>query len=835
MTTLFDLFDSRPHFRTDRLAMSMRAGLREERWSYAKYRQAVDCLAGQFLTEWNFSPGDRVIIQTPNSPTSALALHALMRSGLVAVPIDMGATPAFAAMVAETTQARAILAGVGAAPLAGCQRINLSDLRPEGDTVPDYWPKGDGIAEIVFTSGTTGTPKGVVLTHGNLAANLQSIISIVPENEVLRLLSVLPLSHMFEQTVGLAMPLFLGGSVHYVTGRQTPVIHRALRRHSITCMVLVPQMLDLMYSGIERKALKTLGWPGWERSNHIARHLPLWARRRIFRKVIKALGGHMSFFMCGGAYLSSDLNQAWETLGIRILEGYGTTECSPVIASNTIYDRMPGSVGSALPGVDLRISSAGEVQVRGESVFSEYWHNPDGTREAFTADGWFRTGDLAGLAADGRLTIRGRLKDMISLPSGMNVYPEDVEKALSDVPGIDDCAVVGVADALGGVRVNAVLCSKLSDRDLESAVLSANKHLAEHQRISAHTRWLHDELPKTALLKVKRAKVREILETGERPPDIAVSRRSEDRLRGLVASICKCSVDEVRNDSDLRLDLNLDSLKMVELAGSLEIDLGVALEESELAEIEDFAALSSAVEASGRPTQPLLFPNWPRSHWGSAMRHALQLSLVSPLHSLFARSFDVLGGEKTQKIKGPCLFVANHSSHVDTISIIKALPTSLRATTAVAAASDYFFKNRIVSPIVSLALNIFPFSRSGNIRESLEFCGDLVDQGWSILIYPEGTRSPTGKLLPFKPGIGLLATGLSIPIVPIAVSGGHEILPKGSCWPRRARVSVAFGPPLNFGKDEPPDRVTQRIQEAVGNVMATIHLPGTAGTAGGQA
>lgn len=819
MTTLFDLFDAQDHFQSGRLAMSMRLGLREERWSYAEFRRAIESIAHRLLSEHHLAPGDRVIIQAPNAPQSALALYGIMRAGLIAVPMDVGATRQFVEDVARMTEARLIL-GLGDSPsLLTAPQLEIASLITSSNGPGIPCPRAADIAEIVFTSGTTGLPKGVMLTHGNLAANAKSILSVVPPREPLRLLSVLPLSHMFEQTVGLAMPLILGGSVHYATGRHSTAIRRALKRHRITCMVAVPQLLELLYRGLEREARNRETLLGWDRACRLAGHLPIALRRFLFRKVIDELGGDLSFFMSGGAYLPPELTAAWERLGIRVLEGYGVTECSPVIASNRIDDRLPGSVGRTLPGVSVRIAEDGEVQVRGDNVTSGYWEDPEQTASLFTDDHWLRTGDLARMDSSGRLTLLGRSKDMIVLPSGMNVYPEDVERVLSAQSGIDDCAVVGVHDPGGGVHVEAAICSESSDADLAEAVRHANSSLADHQRITVYKRWPADALPKTALMKVKRSEVRKILEAAGQPTVDDAASDQNGRVQKLVARICKRSPDSIHEENDLWLDIGLDSLARVELLGALEVEYGIELTEEDLGSIRTIGELSRLVGEPRPYRRAAAFPEWPRSGGASFVRSALQSLIVFPLHRLVTTQFAVSGLDRLEGISAPCLFVANHASHVDTLSVLRALPKRLRTRTAVAAAADYFFKTPTVAFLAAVALNLFPFSRSGNIRESLEHCGDLADEGWCILIYPEGTRSQKGRLLPFKPGIGLLGTGLATPIVPVGVTGGFDILPKGKAWPRRAPVTVTFGEAIHVETTEDPVKITKQLETAVNDLL----------------
>ena len=413
----------------------------------------------------------------------------------------------------------------------------------------------------MFTSGTTGDPKGVVLTHANIFSNIISARSLVPAGPHYKLLSLLPLSHMLEQTVGLYLPLHNGATVYYPAGRHSSAILKTMRRQGISTMVAVPQVLSHILQGIEREVERKGQWSKWRRAHRIAGKLPFTLRRLVFKNVHKNLGGKLDFFMCGGAYLPPELAQSWENMGVKVVQGYGMTECSPIIAGNTLAERVPRSVGRPVPGVEVRISEEEEIQVRGANVTSGYWKNSEASEASFTEDGWYRTGDLADLDFAGRLYLKGRLKDMIVLPSGLNVYPEDVEGALAAKQGIVDCVVLGLDDDSGNVRVTAVVLPAETDDGagvedrVDMAVRGANEDLAPHQRISRIEIWPHEDFPWTNLRKIKRHEVlAEIQRTrdGGDPPVIAALADGElARLQRILASVANVDAATITRKSDL--------------------------------------------------------------------------------------------------------------------------------------------------------------------------------------------------------------------------------------------------------------------------------------------
>ena len=313
--------------------------------------------------------------------------------------------------------------------------------RPTGIAQVAAWPAPgeDDVFELVFTSGTTGTPKGVMLAHGNVVASIESFHRIVPRMEH-RIVSLLPLSHLLEQAVGLYYALSVGADILYVRSRNPRVIFDALRDHRVTSMVVVPQVLDLFWSALDREVAKRGRETAFGRLRAIARHLPMAIRPRLFGSIHKQLGGHFRLFLSAGAFLPPALQQGWEDLGVTVLQGYGTTETGTGSCTR-LDDHGLGTVGRPPDGVQMRIADDGEIQFRGPTVTRGYWNDPAATAAAFTADGWYRTGDIGHLDAAGRLILSGRIKDIIVLPNGFNVYPEDIENALR-IAGIRDLVVL---------------------------------------------------------------------------------------------------------------------------------------------------------------------------------------------------------------------------------------------------------------------------------------------------------------------------------------------------------------------------------------------------------
>lgn len=801
-----------------RPALIARRGHRIRRWSYAELWDA-SARTARLIRSHGVGPGDRVVLWGPNDPLWVIALFGLQRLGAVAVPIDARSTVGFVAgLVTQTEPRLALLARPQLAawlplqvphlPLEELE--DLSGAKPLGSP-PSTLSPGD-VAEVIFTSGTTGVPKGVILTHGNIAANVRALAEVMPPHSSDRLLSLLPLSHMLGQTVGLLLPLSGGGSVVFPGGLQPTQVFRSLQEHSATAIVLVPQILQMFLDAIEREVERAGEGAHWRKLLAVAEHLPMSFRRVLFRKVHRRLGGRLRFIVSGGARLDPGLARRWEALGIPIVQGYGTTEASPVVTATSVAGRRPGSVGKPLPGQSIRIADDAEILIAGPNVTPGYWRNPEATQAAFE-DGWYRTGDIGELDADGYLYLKGRKKDVIVLASGLNVHTEDVEHELRREPEVRDAAVVGLEEPAGPVRVHAILVGPATLTDAEAIVRRVNGRLAPHQRVQGVSLWPGEDLPRTPTLKVKKHELIPWVLSGQGPQEPTPQVAATTDPARLVARLVKAPWAQIAPDARLGADLGVDSLGRVALLAAIETELGAAVDEERVDEFTTVAELERLVAQAANAPQPG-FQRWPLAPWCRALRTVVQEALVFPLLRFWCAP-RVEGRGHLDQIRGPAIFAPNHASHLDSPAVLWGLPTHIRRRTAVAAAADYFFVRRWLGITVSVLLNAFPFSREGAVRPTLEWCGHLVDEGWSLVVFPEGTRSTTGDIAPFRPGIGLMAVDLAVPVVPVRLQGTYGALPKGQAWPRHHPVTVTFGRPLRFPRDTPYQEATRTIEAAV--------------------
>ena len=805
-------------------ALLFKPAFRYLRWTYSRLWDE----SGQVTTllqRHGLKKGDQVILWGPNSPHWVLIFFGCLRAGVIVVPLDLRSAPDYVERVVSRTEPKLAftsrLTPKGDMDL-GVPEVTFEELEAAIAGLPQPAQvniEPDDLAEIMFTSGTTGDPKGVMLTHRNLTANIEGISQYISCDPTSRLLSILPLSHMYEQMGGLFMTLYHGASVTYPTSRQPTVLARTMRERRITIMLLVPQGLELLMNGIEREVARQGKGALWGKLLKVAERTPFRLRRHLFRRVHKQFGGKLDFIVSGGAALDPELGRKWELMGVKIVQGYGATEASPVISNHTIWERRHDSTGRPLPNVEVRISDAGEILVRGDSITPGYWRAPEETAKAFDGD-WYRTGDLGYFDDEGFLHIQGRVKDMIVLPSGQNVFPEDIQAVLTKHPHVRDATVVGLTKG-SAVEVHAALI--LDDpAAAQDAVSWTNGRLAEQQRIRGFTVWPDEDFPRTHTLKVKKQVVIDTLlgriqQAGPTAGFPGVSPAGGARsLLHIIGEVSKRDIADIPDEAALGDDLELDSLGRVELLSAIEAELGVYMDESHVGPETTVRQLTGLVEEGSKNPPMMRFPSWGMRWWARMTRGVLQRSVVFPLVAL-PYGLRVVGRENLEGITGPVLFASNHNLGLDNPLIIKAVPLKWRRRMAVAGAAD-LWKNPVWWIVNPLLGNGFPLAREGPVRPSLENMGTVMDNGWSVLIYPEGELTVGGPIKPFMNGTGLVAVEARIPVVPLRLHI-HRLGSPGR-FPifRRGSIEIRFGAPLRF----PPGTDYQDATAAIENAVKSL-------------
>jgi long-chain acyl-CoA synthetase len=839
--TLNDILEESARRFATKDALMIRPGFRTRAWSYRDLNDVVPRVAS-YLSDAGMKQGDRVLIWGVNRPEYGIAFLAALRLGAILVPLEANYAAEFAVKIAERTRASAAI--VSSQTLARAQTLGLPlhemerlpDLARECPPLAKAALTGDDLAEVVFTSGTTGDPKGAMLTHRNILSNAIAATQIFPIGPKMRLLSFLPLSHMFEQLGGFFCVLIAGASVIYPTSRQPAVVRRTFKERKVSMVLITPAVVKSLMLAIERSAEAQGKKELFEKLRRIARHLPMALRRLVFFSVHRQFGGRFRYIISGGAALDPALGESWRELGIDVIQGYGTTECSPGLTFNRVGLNRLGSVGTPLPGVEIKIAKDGEVLAKGANVFKGYWENEEATRAVLDNDGWYHTGDLGEIDKDGFLWLRGRKKDMIVLADGTNVYPEDIENTLAADPRIEALAtplrpavatVVGLQRPGEDIQVHAVFLVKDKEQ-VASIVRDTNVKLSGSQQIRGWTIWPEDEFPTTPTQKVKKRFVVERLLTMGRVDQAGAVTGGQAATRTLtdvervITQVTNLPPAAVHPGATLSADLGLDSLGRVDLLGAIEEELGAYVDEAALEPNATVAELEKMVAAARDVKRDTGIYGWPLSPLVRSFGLLLQQTLVYPLVHVFYK-VKITGKEKLVGLKGPVMFAPNHCLHWDNGIILMAIPLSWRWKLAVAAAADDVFGNKLNGFASSILANAFPLAREGAIRRSLELLGARLDRHFSVLIYPEGKLTIGGPMQPFKSGTGLIAVEGATPVVPMKLKIGKvsalDHLDKkwepsrSNGW--RGDVEVVFGDPIFFSAGTPAGEATAKIQAAV--------------------
>ncbi len=815
-----------------------RRGYRTVRWSY---RQIAD-LAFQFARELDareITKGERVLIWGPNSAEWVAAFLGCALRGVVVVPMDDVATPDFALRVHQQVGAKLLVSSAEHARESTPSLIleNLPEALASHSSasypVAEVAPKDT--LEIVFTSGTTAEPKGVVITHGNVLANIAPLELEIRKYlkyerwvHPVRFLNLLPLSHVFGQFLGIFLPQLMGGTVIFQEALKPSELIGTVRRERVSVLVAVPRVLQSLKEKIERD-LEDEGRSGqfWQtfRAAEGKHFLHRWW---IFRRIRRQFGWKFWAFISGGAALDRDTEEFWGRLGYAAIQGYGLTETTSLISVNHPFRLGKGSIGKVLAGREIKLASDGEILVRGGGVATGYWTGKDLSPIA-SEDGWYRTGDVGELDAEGNLYFKGRKKDVIVTPAGMNIYPEDLEAAIRHQPEVKDVVVIPLPRN-GNAEPCAAIILRDSATDPESAVQRANASLAEYQRVHTWVVWPEEDFPRTSTQKPLRNSIQAAVQAqlAQRPSSATLS----TPLAELIARITKRSRSSLSFDANLESELSLSSLDRVELLSALEDRYQIDLSEARFAAVNTVGDLERMLQGQRAHRTPYHYPRWVQRWPVTWIRFAVHYLLLRP--AVFLLGWPRIEGRQNLRgTRGPVLVVCNHISDVDPGFVLTALPAHLRHDLAIATGGEALellrtppetrgFMGRTYDRVkwalgVSL-LNLFPLPREAGFRESFAYAGESVDRGCSVLVFPEGRHTTDGKTVLFQSGIGLLANNLQIPIVPMRIDGLFELKQAGKTFAHPGQIKVKIGAPVQFAPGSDPAWIARELQQMVGQL-----------------
>ena len=842
---LLDLFDTSVKRFPTRVAMRIERNGRKEQYTFEDVSELTMRAAG-YLAKNGIKGGDRVILFSNNMPEWGMTYFGILKTGATAIPIDPASSVTEIVTFAKAGEASAVVVS----PKLAEEHPEIGEMLKEAGLEVAVWtfdavfeiqseieeakrnallpPKvhSSAVASLIFTSGTTGTPKAVMLSHKNFVNMISMLSSVLDMDITDGVLSVLPMHHTFEFSAGFLTPFSNGTQITYLNELTAEDLSRTMENGHVTGMVGVPALWEMLHRRIKTRLREKGDWiadladnvidfNAWIRDNTPFNLGPI-----VFFPIHQGLGGKMRYLISGGSALSEKVQKDLHGLGFTVLEGYGLTESSPVLTVARPGNKLlRGSVGKPLPGVEVKIdvpdeNGVGEVLARGQNVMLGYYNNDKATDEVLH-DRWLKTGDLGKLDEDGNLYIVGRSKDVIIDSNGKNIYPDEIEDHYGKSTFIKEMSVVGLHDDDGGEKIAALV---VPDYEFDIALTrsDANKKVEQHFReVSAglpfakRVKVLHItpfELPRTATRKVKRPEVVEMIQTLEdraksKTKTVVESKGDDNALwiRKIVASVSNRPLSDVVMEDKLA-DLGFDSLMFVELQAAVEDAGGRVASPDTLSEVQSVRELLTAVQ---RVDKSKKLADEPRVEEKKDEEEIVIPSIVRRVgNAIVDFAQDTLyEGVLNTRIEGEAnvpqhvnfIVAPNHTSHIDTGLVKKALGKDVAEQTVAVAAADYWFDTKYKRAYMNNFTTLVPIERTGSLRQSLRHVTQILNDGYNALIFPEGGRQESGQITEFKPIIGYLSLNQKIGILPIYIWGTYDAFPKGTIIPKGRSIGANIG------------------------------------------
>lgn len=756
---------------------------------------------------------DRVVIFTENRPEFFFSFFGVWDRKGIAVNIDGGYEVEQVAYVLKDSQPKYIFTSKGNYETAlKAKEIENSLVEiivfeelsiPENFVLEDAEiaePEDEKVIVILYTSGTTGEPKGVMLTYSNIMSNMNAIREIGLVTEKDRLLGILPFHHVLPLTTTILLPIYFGGLLVILKDLSSDSLKRTLSKYKITILIGVPRIWEMLHKGIMMKI----------NSSKVAKILLKISEKfnsesiskMIFKRVHKEFGGCITAFVSGGAKLDGDIAKTFKSLGFKMLEGYGLTETSPIISFNRPNDVMPGSVGNVIPGVEVKISQDGEVLAKGSNIMKGYYNRPEATAQVIDSDGWFHTGDL-GYFSGKHLVITGRMKEMIVLSNGKNINPIEIELELQKACNgkIKEVAVIPHNNHLMAViypdfdiikRLGIVNIKE----DMKWNLIDNYNMTAPNYKKILEIEIVSQELPKTRLGKVQRFKINDFLnslnsEKKEKKVSDYVENETYLKLKEYIGNLHPDY--EITPDSHMELDIGMDSLDNVEMLAYLNATYGVLISEEELSNLKLVRELADYIIKNGGEFKEQ------EVDWSEIFKEPVEAKL--PKGILFARVLDILllkpGFKFYAKLKkrgmekipnNPVIFAGNHQSMIDAFAFGQLLDIKKAKKTYYLATVEQFetpFRKWVANNS-----NIIVIDMNKNIKDSLKILAKVLKDGNNVVIFPEGARTRDGKLQKFKKSYAILAKELNVPVAVFGIKGAFEVMKPGTTGIKKGEMSV---------------------------------------------
>jgi long-chain acyl-CoA synthetase len=826
----------------DEVAVAHRRGYRMERATYGQISDDARRFARE-LESRGVAKSDSVLLWGEPSAAWIAAFFGCALRGAVAIPVDQISASEFVSRVAREVDAKLIVRSRDlpdvqcSIPLLEMDTLLQSITRHSPSPYPSPTLTRNDTLEIIFTSGTTAEPRGVVISHGNVLANIEPL-----EREIrkylryerfvrpLRFLNLLPLSHIFGQMMGIFIPPLLGATVIFAGTFKPSELIDEIHRECISVLVAVPRLVESLQREIEHEIERKTHTKEFHRRFESSEGKHFLRRWWIFRSIHRRFGWKFWAVISGGATLPSNVETFWHRLGYAVIQGYGMTETASLITLNHPFRLGKGSIGKAFPGMEIKLSENGEILVRGENVAKSY-RQGEQLQPVFSADGWFHTGDLAEVGKDGHLYFKGRQKNVIVTPAGMKVYPDDLEEALRRQKDLRDCVVIGLPRN-GNEEPCAAILLDDPDADAAEIINHANQTLAEYQRIRHWFEWPDPDFPRTPTQKPVLSRIREVA-AARFGASTAVPVGKPQKIAGsvadLVTRITGRAFDPNSPVAGRDALAQMSSLDRVELMSAMEDRYQVDLSEVNFSHASSLEQLEKLVREPQAAPPEYAFPRWPQNRVITVIRLAAYYLLVWPATYILAAP-RVKGREHLRDWRGPALVVSNHVTDIDIGWILAALPLRFRHRLATAMGGERLASMRHPPKTLGwfsrlgqrpsywliLALfNVFPLPRESAFLRSFSFAGDLADRGWNILIFPEGATTKDGRIAPFRAGIGLLATRLNVPVIPIRLDGAYGPKQRHRRYAAPGEVRVTIGEPVRYAPDRDPQEIAADLHRRV--------------------
>jgi long-chain acyl-CoA synthetase len=913
MPTFYDRFVECAQRWPDNVALELQRHDQLESCTYSELRRMAESVA-RWITESKFPHGSRLGILADNHPRWVAAYLGIIASGCAAVPLDTALHDDQVAKLLKDSGTSAVFCDAKHLPVVRPAATELklglilmdSDRMTDGSAqekllgdLPAIFAAGPGtfqaapstdddLASLLYTSGTTADPKGVMLTHSNFLGEVEAVFDWVDLGPSDALLGVLPLFHVLAQMANLLLPLVKGSRVVYLETLNTTELLRALSERNITAFAVVPQFFYLIHERLfqeiaKRGTVTQKIFSAMIALNRALRKVGINAGPFFFRKVHNTLGPKMRYLVTGGSRFDPVIARDFHDLGIDVLQAYGLTETTAAVFANSPHDNVIGSVGKAMKGVEGKIvdpqpqddsPAVGEVALRGPVVMKGYWNRPDATA-AVLRDGWFLTGDLGYFDAHGHLFLTGRKKEVIVLSNGKNVYPEEIEAHYLKSPYIKEIAVMGLEGnpAQGGDRLHAVIVPNfdaLRQRKIVNAkeiirfdIEGLSPGIASTKRIGSYEIWQED-LPRTTTRKIKRFEVekrvranqsKKIADDSQLPAEKPLTtddaawldQPNVQRALKIIRETARSAPPTLRPAYNLDLDLGLDSMQRVELLSRLEEELGGNVEESQLTEIYTVrdlvdAVLQSAASGGGSPGTRVTFAGWkailaedPSDPDVLALAHPHRINdtfwyLVTRLMQVVALDrfhLQVSGLDKLPQT-GPFILSSNHQSYLDPLILASVLPPDIFFKTFAVGTSEIFGEGMMRR--LARSIKVVVLDPDANLVPAMRAGAFGLRHGMALLLYPEGERSIDGKPRVFKKGAAILSIHLQVPIVPVAIEGFYQAWPRNQKFRGFAPLKILFGdaispPPESEASEEAYEKLTADLKARIVGMWETLRTP----------